>query len=266
MERTPTVPGRRRWLTATALAAAGLAGVVAVANGPAEAAVQPGTSGQDVIIGRDNDNAANTFVQPAGVTAKQHLDDTDLLTGGSGPDLLMGLKGDDVLLAGSGDDILIGGNEKGVGPNSDVLTGDSGNDINIWAPGDGSDLFTGGVGYDVQVLAPFVLDGTGKPALFYQRGRQLPHVNAANQPAFRCTIDAVPAAQNLGVDYLVRFFANNNLAVTIRLKDTEKVVCPSPQPGRVTVADLTSPYPTVFSEQSLSAFSGSALGAILQAP
>jgi hypothetical protein len=265
MERT-TRSRRSRWITATAVAAAGLATVVGVTNGSANAAVQPGTAGNDVIIGRDNDNAANTFIQPAGIAAKQHLEDTDLLTGNAGHDLLMGLKGDDVLLGAAGDDILIGGNERGALPNSDVLMGDSGNDINIWAPGDGSDLYVGGSGRDVQVLAPFVLDAAGKPALFWQHGRQVPHVNAANQPAFTCKVEAVPAAQNLGVDYLVRFFANGNLAVTIRLDDVEKVVCPSPNAGKVTVADLTSAYPTQLVEQPLSAVSGTVLGAILHAP
>jgi hypothetical protein len=266
MSRLTSQPGRSRWITATAVAAAGLAAVVGVTNGSAGAAVQPGTANNDVIIGRDNDNAANTFIQPAGVAAKQHLDDTDLLTGAGGHDLLIGLKGDDVLNGGGGDDILVGGNERGVAPNSDVILGDSGNDINIWAPGDGSDLYSAGSGHDVQVLAPFVLDAAGKPALFWQYGRQVPHVNAANQPAFTCTVEAVPAAQNLGVKYLVRFFANANLAVTIRLDQVEKVVCPSAKAGKVTVADLTSAQPTVLVERPLSDFSGTVLGAVLQAP
>ena len=41
---------------------------------------------------------------------------------------------------------------------------------------------------------------------------------------------------------------------------------PEPQPGKVTVADLTSAYPTQLVEKPLSAFSGTVLGAILQAP
>jgi hypothetical protein len=43
-------------------------------------------------------------------------------------------------------------------------------------------------------------------------------------------------------------------------------VCPSANPGMVTVADLTSSHPTVLAEQPLSTFSGTTLGAILQAP
>jgi hypothetical protein len=264
MSRTTTA--RSRWIIAAAVAAAGLASATAVTASSAGAALQAGTAANDTIIGRDNDNAANGFIQPAGVAAKQHLDDTDLLTGGSGHDLLIGLKGDDVLLAGAGDDILVGGNERGAAPNSDVLVGDAGNDINVWAPGDGSDLFSAGGGHDVQVLAPFVLDAANRPALFWQWGRQVPHVNIANQPAFTCAVESVPAAQDLGVDYLVRFFANGNLAVTIRLDDTEKVVCPSPKAGKVTVADLTSAHPTTLVETPLSAFSGTVLGAVLQAP
>jgi hypothetical protein len=262
MPTNAPTPARSRWVTAAAVAAA----VVAVSTTSANAALQPGSVVNDVLIGRDNDNAANAFIQPAGVTAKQHLEDTDVLTGGPGHDLLIGLKGSDVLTGGSGDDVLVGGNERGVAPNSDVVLGESGDDINIWAPGDGSDLFSAGSGRDVQVMAPFVLDAANQPALFWQNGRRLPHVVADKQPAFTCTVDAVPAAQNLGVDYLVRFFANGNLAVTIRLDDAEKVVCPSANPGKVTVADLTSSHPTLLVERPLSAFSGTTLGAILQAP
>ena len=52
--------------------------------------------------------------------------------------------------------MLIGGPEGGAGggaPNSDVQFGDSGNDVSIWAPGDGSDFFHGGSGNrDAQVV------------------------------------------------------------------------------------------------------------------
>ena len=103
-------------------------------------------------------SALTTTTQPtppsSRTSSKQHLDNTDLLTG-SGGDLLIGRTGDDVLLGENGDDILIGGLEGGTEliPNSDVITGGRGDDINIWAPGDGSDLFDGGNGDDVMVLA-----------------------------------------------------------------------------------------------------------------
>src|SRR3954465_2905022 len=117
MPTNAPTPTRRGWITAAAVAAAGVAAVVAVSTPPADAALQPGSGVNDVLIGRDNDNAANAFIQPAGVTAKQHLEDTDVLTGGPGHDLLIGLKGSDVLTGGSGDDVLVGGNERGVAPN-----------------------------------------------------------------------------------------------------------------------------------------------------
>ena len=106
----------------------------------------PGTSAKDVTVGGDNDNADNPFIQPPGVTAKQHMDNTDVLFGRGNHDLLIGKLGGDTLLGGKRNDILIGGPEKGSAPNSDVLVGEEGNDINIWAPGDGSDAFAGDKG------------------------------------------------------------------------------------------------------------------------
>ena len=46
-------------------------------------------------------------------------------------------------------------------PNSDVLVGDYGNDVNIWAPGDGSDAYIGNQGYDTMIFAPFVEQSNG---------------------------------------------------------------------------------------------------------
>ena len=76
-----------------------------------------------MLVGADNDNADNTAIQDPAVTAKQHLDSTDLVRGGNGRDLLIGRTGDDVLLGESSSDILIGGLEGGTAPipNSDVL-------------------------------------------------------------------------------------------------------------------------------------------------
>ena len=74
----------------------------------------PGTPGKDVHFGGDDDNADNPFIQPPGVTAKQHMDNTDLLFGRENKDLLVGKLGDDTLLGGEDSDILIGGPEKGI--------------------------------------------------------------------------------------------------------------------------------------------------------
>ena len=113
------------------------------------------------------------------------MDNTDLLVGGSAADLLIGLLSGDVLDGGPSDDILIGGLEGFAAPNSDVLLGGSGNDINIWVPGDGSDLFVGGPGKDVQIFAPIVAQN-GKPEIFAFRNRQVPHVSIDNKPLLTC--------------------------------------------------------------------------------
>lgn len=241
--------------------------LVLLAPQRAEAAVQTGKQFFNTLIGLDNDNADNEFIQPIDVDAKQHLDNTDVLLGNVGDDLLIGLLGDDVLNGFNGDDILIGGVEGFTAPNSDVIFGERGDDINIWAPGDGSDLFIGGSGYDTQIFAPIVLDGAGVPQLVDlggRWGRQIPQVNISDLPQFTCTVEVVPADENLGVDFLTRFFANGNLAVTVRVKDVEQVLCASPNPDSVLVADLTGYDPTTFVERPLSDFADTLLGAIMQ--
>ncbi len=254
----------RRRATVVALLATLVVGAAAIQG--AGAALQVGTVARDVIFGNDNDNAENTFIQPAGVTAKQHLENTDILAGGSRNDVLIGLKGSDVIDGGNADDVLVGGIEKGQLPNSDVLLGGYGDDVSIWAPGDGSDAFLGGPGYDTHISAPLVLDAAGaRPALFPFGNEQLPHVSIDTKPQFTCTIEAVPADQQLGFEYITRFFANKNLAVTIRLKDVEQLLCPSPNPGKVLVAELHGSAPA-FTEVSLSHFAGTRLGSMLQAP
>jgi len=263
-----TTSWSRFWRHAALLVLLGLlVGLLLGQQSPAaHAALQVGGGNADVLFGRDNDNAANTFIQPPNVTAKQHLDNTDILLGGRSGDLLIGLLGDDVLHGESEDDILIGGTENFQAPNSDVIFGDSGNDINIWAPGDGSDAFLGGQGTDTHIFAPIVVENN-RPRLFTYNGRQIPRVNIANQPNFRCTIERVPANQALGFPFITRFFVGENLAVTVRLSQgVEQVFCTSPRPNRVLYADLRSANPTVFVERRLSDFSGSLLGAIMQAP
>jgi hypothetical protein len=237
---------------------------VAVSLQSAGAALQLGGAARNVLIGKDNDNANNTFIQPAGVAAKQHLDNTDLLRGGNRGDLLIGLKGGDLLDGAPGNDILVGGVEQAQAPNSDLIDGDYGDDVNVWAPGDGSDAFVGGRGYDTHISAPIVLAGNA-PALFSTGYRQVPHVSIDSKPQFTCTVEAVPAAQQLGFRYVTRFLANGRLAVTIRLQDVEQVLCPSPNPGRVLVARVRGSNPT-FVERPLSYFSGSLVGTIIQAP
>lgn len=248
-------PGRV--LGATLVAAAVAVSVVSVAN----ARVAPGTPGKDVTFGGDDDNADNTFIQPPGVTAKQHMDNTDVLFGRANDDLLVGKLGDDVTVGGPGSDISVGGPEAFSTPNSDVLLGDEGNDINIWAPGDGSDSYVGDKGFDTMIFAPFVTKANGDLRLEWANGRRIPRVDIDEQAALSCRIDKVPASQQLGSQFLARFLVNGNLTVTVRQKDVEEVYCPSPLRGRATVADLTDAHPT-FEQERLNEIPG-VVGAIL---
>lgn len=246
---------------AATVAVAGVALSVAAA---ANATLVPGTPGKDVHVGRDNDNANNTFIQPPGVTAKQHMDDTDVVFGRDNDDLLIGLKGGDTLIGGRGHDILVGGPERFVAPNGDVLLGDEGNDINIWAPGDGSDAYVGDTGHDTMVFAPFVLNDDDTLKLRRAHGRKVPQVDIGGKPQFSCTIVPVPRSQNLGAQFLVRFNVNGIPAVTVRQKDVERLLCPSPTAGKALVADLTVAHPT-FRNVWLNSIHGT-LGDIVKAP
>lgn len=236
-----------------------ISGVAAVAT------MAPGTPGKDVTEGLDNDNAANAFIQPPGVVAKQHMDNTDLLFGRANDDLLRGNLGDDVLVGGSGKDITIGGPENFTPINSDVVLGGNGKDVNIWAPGDGSDAYAGEDGYDTMIFAPFVTDpATGDLKLEHFRGRLVPRVDITNKPAFTCELVPVPESENLGAQFLVRFEVNGVPAVTVRQKDVERVLCPSPIPGKLTVAELTDAHPA-FHLASVNSIHG-VTGAIVATP
>lgn len=250
--------GRTRRLAAAGLALGALVAGTATA---ATALVAPGTPAKDVTFGLDNDNADNPFIQPPGVVAKQHMDNTDVLFGRDNDDLLVGNLGGDTLLGGYGDDILVGGPEDFTAPNSDVLVGDYGDDINIWAPGDGSDAFIGNQDKDTMIFAPFVEKSDGSLKLTRDDGRKVPRVEIDEQPAFSCTIVKVPKAQKLGFQFLVRFNVNDTPVVTVRQKDVEKVFCPSPLAGKAKVAYLTQAHPT-FRNVRLSNVNGT-VGSIL---
>ncbi len=173
------------------------------------------------------------------------MDNTDVLFGRDNDDLLIGKLGGDTLLAGADDDILIGGPEKAQAPNSDVLVGDTGDDINIWAPGDGSDAFIGNEDKDTMIFAPFVENPDGSLLLTRSYGRKIPHVKIDAQPAFTCTIVPVPASERLGASSWCASTSTANPVVTVRQKDVEKVFCPSPEAGKAVVARLTGPTPRV---------------------
>jgi hypothetical protein len=241
MNQLMTRRRRVRAAVATSLAAVAVLGATAASS---SAVLVPGTSGDQVQRGLDNDNAANTFVQPPGVAAKQHMDNTDVLFGRDGNDLQIGNLGGDTLLGGDGHDIQIGGPEAFAAPNSDVITAGPGHDVNIWAPGDGSDAFVGEEGRDTMVFAPFVTDDDGDLLLQRWKGRKIPKVKIDAAPQFSCTIVPVPKAQKLGAQFLVRFNVNGVPAVTVRQRDVERVFCPSPDEGKALWADLTDAHPT----------------------
>ncbi|UYM04829.1 calcium-binding protein [Solicola gregarius] len=241
-----------------------VAAVAATTVSASMANIAPGTPKKDVHIGLDNDNADNPFIQPPGVVAKQHMDNTDVLFGRAKEDLLVGKLGGDTEIGGSGADILVGGPEGGVAPNSDVLLGGPGNDINIWAPGDGSDAYVGEDGRDTMVFAPFVTKSNGDLKLQWHQGRKIPRVDIGDKPQFRCEIVKVPKREELGAQFLVRFFANDTLAVTVRQKDVEKLLCPAGQANRARVADLTRKHPAFYTVR-LNRLGGT-LGAIVAAP
>jgi Ca2+-binding RTX toxin-like protein len=230
--------------------------MVALLGAVVHAAFIEGDDNANVLIGKDDDNTANTTIQPPGTVANQSLNNTDVIDGKGGPDILIGLLGNDVLRGGQGDDILIGGTEQFTTPNSDIIYGEDGNDVNIWAPGDGSDAFIGGRGIsDAQVFG--VIDRVnGVPTLTpVSSGRHkktgVPTAEVTLSPGF-CTLESVDPAE-FGFSFLVRFFvrATGNLAVTIRVTDdVEQVFCTSQAGGAITFADLTADDPQ-FVEVSL---------------
>jgi hypothetical protein len=234
---------RRRRVRAAAVTTLAVAAVVGATAASSSALLAPGTPGNQVQRGLDNDNADNLFIQPPGVAAKQHMDNTDVLFGREGHDLQIGNLGGDTLLGGEGRDIEIGGPEAFAAPNSDVIASGPGHDVNIWAPGDGSDAFIGEEGRDDMIFAPFVTDDDGDLLLERWEGRKIPKVDIDAKPQFSCTIVPVPKSEKLGAQFLVRFNVNGVPAVTVRQKDVERVFCPSPDEGRVLWADLTDAHP-----------------------
>jgi Ca2+-binding RTX toxin-like protein len=230
--------------------------MVALLGATVRAAFIEGDDNANVLIGEDDDNTANTTIQPPGTAANQSLNNTDVIDGRGGADILIGLLGSDVLRGGQGDDILIGGTEQGSTPNSDIVYGEDGNDVSIWAPGDGSDAFIGGRG-DFDALVFGVIDRVNNvPVLTpVTEGRHkktgVPTAEVTLSPGF-CTLVPVDPAV-FGFSFLVRFFvrATGNLAVTIRVTDdVEQVFCTSQAGGAITFADLTADAPQ-FVEVSL---------------
>ena len=223
--------------------------------------LEPGTTEQ----GKDDDNAQNTLIQPNGEEDKQHMENTDVLLADEKGSVLIGILGRDTLVGNEGNDILIGGPENFEAPNSDIIYGGKGDDINIWAPGDGSDAFLGGDGTDAIILAPFAGSAAGDiPVLKEVAGRDIPQVSVSgsDKAKFSCEIVTVPSEENLGYEQLVRFSVNNVLKVTVRLHKVEFVYCPSATADSVKVAELAKGKD--FSDVALSTLADTLIGEIMQ--
>jgi hypothetical protein len=220
---------------------------------PTQAAFVEEGHGPQLLIGRDDDNINNAPLQ-AGAAANQSLDRTDVIKGGSGNDVIFGLNGDDVIDGDSGDDIILGGPDGGAAPggppNSDIMFGGRGNDVNLWAPGDGSETFIGGRGLDAIIFGatdrdavPDAATGVRLPTLrFGVEGfpQGVPTADVSGLPQ-HCTLEPSPLP---GFDYLVRFRGPaGNIVVTVRVTGVEQVFCPSQGGAGIAFADLTSPSP-----------------------
>ena len=233
---TRTTPRSRRLTGVALLAAVALATSAATAM----AAVDPGTPDRDVHLGKDNDNASNPFIQPPGIAAPQHMNDTDLIFGRANADLLVGNKGGDTLLGGAGPDILVGGPDRGGDRRDDVLVSDDGDDVAIWSPGDGNDIVDGNDGTDTLVVGPVLTNSTGLRLDTWTLNRAIPKVDLAGATNQTCELVPVPDSEHLGVQYLLRLTAGGPLLNTLRLKEIEAVVCPGPYAGTARVVDLTA--------------------------
>lgn len=231
---------RRPVLTIATFVLAALGLTVVVAS-PSQAAL---AIGDFVLFGRDDDNIANPLIQPPGVAANQSLNNTDVLLGRQANDVMVGLLGSDVIAGGGGNDIIIGGPEQGTTPNSDVMFGDDGDDINIWAPGDGSDAFLGGAGVDTIVFGVIDKDASNRPTSAGPAPgfANVPSANVSGQGGF-CTVER--ADPSTGYEFLAKFFgrAAGNLIVTVRLREVERMLCTSQAGGQITFADLTQATP-----------------------
>jgi hypothetical protein len=240
----------------TRLAVVGLTALVALVVGallaalggparPADASLEVGDFAPQVLIGKDDDNPANPAIQPA-EAVNQSMDNADMVVGAGGNDVLIGLQGSDMLAGGFGNDILVGGPEGGSAfPRADLQFGEAGDDVALWAPGDGNDAFVGGDGRDALVFGVTDRDANRVPTLTgAARGfpRGIPTANVSGQGGF-CTLERAEPAS--GYEWLVRFKSKTTGAfiVTMRVAGVEQVYCTSQTAAAITFADLTAAEP-----------------------
>jgi hypothetical protein len=130
------------------------------------------------------------------------------------------------------------------------MFGGPGNDVNLWAAGDGSEAFLGGQGVDALVFGATDRQTTTDP----QTGVRLPTLrfdvpgfptgiptaDVSGQPQ-HFTIERSPLAN---YEFLVRFRGPaNNIIVTVRVRGVEQFFCPTGEGAGISFADLTLPSP-----------------------
>jgi len=230
-----------------------------------------------VLQGNDVNNLGSPLLSlnpdgPGG-SPNQSLRSGDVLQAGNSDTVMIGGLGIDVLIGGDGDDVMIGGTEdfnssvdgdNQGSDNRDRAFGGLGNDIFIWAPGDGSDFYDGGPGTDVvafgilgeerdsnagTVGAPFFnvnppgTDGSGDfDGIYLDPDTSLPLVSVSSSPGFCTVLDRSTNPSELDIlslDQLVRFslrgIANafdsgertddDGLRVALSLRNVEYLVC-----------------------------------------
>lgn len=195
----------------------------------------------ETVIGTDLSSAAGAdpdinalYSGNRGNGGDQSLQFGDIVEGSDDNDLLVGALGIDVLFGKGGNDVLIGGTEDFNPFNRDRAFGGAGDDVFIWAPGDGNDFFDGGAGQDVLMIGllgeQYDANGSAEGAPFFavsppgsvgsqdfdgvfvdEAATGLPVVEVANGPGF-CEVvaadgEGAPSEElaRLGLDHLVRF-------------------------------------------------------------
>jgi hypothetical protein len=248
---------------ALAVAVAGVLLTTAHADG------DPVQTSPQLLVGVDDDRQDNPAIQ-LGAATDQSLKRTDILIGGAANDVIFGLNGNDFIDGRGGRDIILGGPDGGTPPggppNSDVMFGGFGNDVNLWAPGDGSEVFIGGSGLrdalvfgatDRELIAD-PLTGVRLPTLLtgiasFPKG--IPTADVSGLTSF-CTVEVSPLPE---YEFLVRFLGvAENLIVTVRVSGVEQVFCSGQGGGAITFADLTAPFPSfvVVSHQEVTQLNG----------
>jgi len=230
-----------------------------------------------VLLGTDLNNIGSPLLSlnpdgPGG-SPNQSLRSGDVLQGGHENNTIIGALGVDVMHGGDGNDVMIGGTEDfnssvdgdGLGSdNRDRAFGGNGDDMFIWAPGDGSDFFDGGAGIDVVAFgvigeqrdndssttgAPFFnvsppgTEGSFNfDGIFLNAATNLPTLSVSTSPGFCTVLDYSTNSTELDIlslDHLVRFslrgIANafdagertddDGLRVALSLRNVEYVVC-----------------------------------------